>query len=58
MWLSATARLSAVGPLVVNGRMFIQGETSLMAYDVYNGLRLWEIENPEAVRTGDAQGAP
>lgn len=44
--------LGAVGPLVVNGRMFIQGETSLMAYDVYNGLLLWEIENPDAVRTG------
>ncbi|MBP89986.1 MAG: hypothetical protein CMJ64_25300 [Planctomycetaceae bacterium] len=42
----------AVGPLVVNGRMFVQGETSLMAYDAYNGLRLWEVENPEAVRTG------
>ena len=42
----------AVGPLVVNGRMFIQGETSLMAYDAYNGLFLWEVENPDAVRTG------
>jgi protein-L-isoaspartate O-methyltransferase len=29
--------LGAVGPLVVNGRMFIQGETSLMAYDAFNG---------------------
>jgi outer membrane protein assembly factor BamB len=42
----------AVGPLVVNGRMFVQGEDSLMAYDAYNGLFLWEIKNPEAVRTG------
>ena len=42
----------AVGPLVVNGRMFVQGETSLMAYDVYNGLFLWKIDNPDAVRTG------
>ena len=32
--------------------MFVQGETSLMAYDAYNGLRLWEVENPDAVRTG------
>ncbi len=42
----------AVGPLVVNGRMFIQGDKSLMAYDAYNGLFLWEAENPDAVRTG------
>ena len=42
----------AVGPLVVDGRMFVQSETSLMAYDAYNGLQLWEVENPEAVRTG------
>jgi outer membrane protein assembly factor BamB len=42
----------AVGPLVVDGRMFIQGESSLMAYDVYNGLFLWEVENSEATRTG------
>ncbi|MFV1968203.1 MAG: PQQ-binding-like beta-propeller repeat protein, partial [Pirellulaceae bacterium] len=42
----------AVGPLVVDGRMFVQGETSLMAYDAYNGLFLWEVENEEAVRTG------
>ncbi len=42
----------AVGPLVVDGRMFIQGENSLMAYDTYNGLFLWKVDNPEAVRTG------
>ena len=42
----------AVGPLVVNGRMFIQGERSLMAYDAYNGLPLWKVENLDTVRTG------
>ena len=42
----------AVGPLVVNGRMFVQGEDSLMAYDAYNGLFLWEVENAKAIRTG------
>ncbi|MCH7687599.1 MAG: PQQ-binding-like beta-propeller repeat protein, partial [Planctomycetes bacterium] len=42
----------AVGPLVVDGRMFIQGTDSLMAYDAYNGLFLWEHANPKAVRTG------
>jgi len=42
----------AVGPLVVNGRMFIQGTDSLLAYDTYNGQFLWEHANPTAVRTG------
>ncbi len=42
----------AVGPLVVNGRMFVQGTDHLMAYDVYNGVLLWKRENPKAVRTG------
>ncbi len=42
----------AVGPLVVNGRLFIQGTDHLMAYDVYNGLLLWKQPNPKAVRTG------
>ena len=44
--------LGAVGPLVINGRMFIQGETSLMAYDAFNGLFLWQKDNPQAIRTG------
>jgi outer membrane protein assembly factor BamB len=42
----------AVGPLVVNGRMFVQTEGSLRAYDAYNGLFLWEAKNPDALRTG------
>ncbi len=42
----------AVGPLVVDGRMFVQGTDHLMAYDVYNGLLLWKQENSKAVRTG------
>jgi outer membrane protein assembly factor BamB len=42
----------AVGPLTVNGRLFVQGEHKVMAYDAYNGLFLWEYENPEAHRTG------
>lgn len=42
----------AVGPLSVNGRLICQGETAVMAYDAYNGLFLWERENPTAVRTG------
>ena len=41
-----------VGPLVVNGRLFVQGHKSLLAYDAYNGLFLGEQENPDAIRTG------
>ncbi len=43
---------SAVGPLAVNGRLFIQGENSVMGYDAYNGQFLWERENTRAQRTG------
>ncbi len=42
----------AVGPLSVNGRLFVQGESTIMAYDAYNGRHLWTHENPKALRTG------
>ncbi|MEO6742000.1 MAG: PQQ-binding-like beta-propeller repeat protein, partial [Chthoniobacteraceae bacterium] len=42
----------AVGPLSVNGRLFIQGDDSMMAYDAYNGQQLWEVKNPGAMRSG------
>jgi len=42
----------AVGPVSVNGRLFIQGDESVMAYDAYNGQFLWETQNPGAVRAG------
>ena len=42
----------AVGPLAINGRLFIQGDSTIMAFDAYNGLFLWERDNPEAIRTG------
>ena len=42
----------AVGPLAVDGRLFVQGESSILAYDAYNGMHLWTQENPEAIRTG------
>lgn len=42
----------AVGPLAVNGRMFVQGENTIKAYDAYNGRHLWTLENPKAIRTG------
>lgn len=42
---------AAAGPLAVNGRLFVQGENLVMAYDSYNGLRLWEREIEGAMRT-------
>jgi outer membrane protein assembly factor BamB len=42
----------AVGPLAVAGKLIIQGADSVLAYDAYNGQFLWEVENPQALRTG------
>ncbi|MHC4876085.1 MAG: outer membrane protein assembly factor BamB family protein [Planctomycetota bacterium] len=42
----------AVGPLSVNGRLFVQGEATISAYDAYNGLFLWTYKNEKALRTG------
>jgi outer membrane protein assembly factor BamB len=42
----------AVGPLALGGRLIVQGDDRIAAYDAYNGLFLWEFKNPEAVRTG------
>ncbi|QDU93260.1 outer membrane protein assembly factor BamB family protein [Lignipirellula cremea] len=43
---------AAAAPLSTNGRMFIQGFESILCYDAYNGLFLWEVKNPGALRTG------
>ena len=42
----------AVGPLVINGRLIVQGEWTIKAYDAYNGVHLWTYQNPQAIRTG------
>ena len=42
---------AAAAPLAVNGRLFIQGENSVMAYDSYNGALLWKRDVPGAMRT-------
>ncbi len=42
----------AVGPLATNGRLFVQGETTISAYDSYNGQFLWKYDNPDAIRLG------
>jgi outer membrane protein assembly factor BamB len=44
--------VGAVGPISTNGRLFIQGEWSVMAYDAFNGRFLWEVDNPGALRAG------
>ena len=40
----------AAGPLAIDGRLLIQGENVLMAYDMYNGLKLWERRIEGAMR--------
>jgi outer membrane protein assembly factor BamB len=42
----------AVGPLAVNGKLFVQGTDTVMAYDAYNGRFLWKFGDKEALRTG------
>lgn len=42
----------AVGPLAVNGKLIVQGQFSVMAYDAYNGMFLWEHDNADVYRTG------
>ena len=34
----------------MDGRLFIQGEEVVMAYDAYNGTLLWERGIPGAIR--------
>ena len=56
----AERHLRAAAPLAINGRMFIQGEglgkrvgeaeNSIMAYDSYNGVKLWERRIRGALR--------
>lgn len=44
--------VGAAAPLSASGRLFVQGDESVMAYDAYNGQFLWELKNPGALRTG------
>ena len=47
----------AAAPLSINGRLFIQGFNVLMAYDAYNGLKLWERKIQGALRVGVSNDA-
>jgi outer membrane protein assembly factor BamB len=42
---------AAAAPLALNGRLFIQGENIVMAYDSYNGALQWKRNIPGAMRT-------
>lgn len=42
---------AAAAPLAINGKLFIQGENTVMAHDSYNGLELWKRDIPGAMRT-------
>ena len=37
-------------PVSINGRLFIEGEERVTAYDAYNGTFLWETALPGAIR--------
>jgi len=43
---------SNASPLAVAGRMFVEGENVLLAYDAYNGTPLWRRDIPGAQRLG------
>ncbi|HOE10693.1 MAG TPA: PQQ-binding-like beta-propeller repeat protein [bacterium] len=40
----------SMAPVSIDGRLFIQGEEEISAYDAYNGTFLWKREIPGAVR--------
>ena len=47
----------SASPVAKNGRLFVQGEELIRAYDAYNGTCLWERAMPGAVRVrADADG--
>ena len=48
----ANRHASPASPLAVGGRMFVQGEDIVMAYDAYNGVKLWDREIEGATRVG------
>ncbi|OGV69471.1 MAG: hypothetical protein A2283_06500 [Lentisphaerae bacterium RIFOXYA12_FULL_48_11] len=41
----------AAAPLSVNGVLFVQSEHAVSGYDAYNGLKLWDLNIPNVVRT-------
>jgi len=45
----------APAPLVLDSRFFLEGENILTAYDLYNGLKLWQRDIPGALRRSVSQ---
>ncbi len=41
-----------VPPVAGDGRFFVEGYQCVMAYDAYNGVKLWERDIPGVTRTG------
>ncbi|MBI5683502.1 MAG: PQQ-binding-like beta-propeller repeat protein [Verrucomicrobia bacterium] len=41
----------AAAPLSVNGIMLVEGEHAVNGYDAYNGLKLWQRNIPNVIRT-------
>ena len=57
LWFGAPGPLGMVdrharspSPVCMDGRMFVQGEETVRAFDAYNGTPLWERKIPGAVR--------
>ncbi len=47
-----------VSPLCLRGRLFVQGENFIAAYDAYNGAFLWRRDIPGAIRVrADVDGS-
>ena len=47
---------SIVAPLSIDGRLFVQAENTVMAYDAYNGVKLWQHDIPGVTRLGTKHG--
>ena len=47
----------AAAPVSLDGRMFIQGENVVMAYDIYNGVQLWKRDLTGAMRPNASHDA-
>jgi outer membrane protein assembly factor BamB len=49
--------IRGASPLAVDGRLFVQGENLIMAYDAYNGVQLWERQLLGAFRASTSSDA-
>ena len=54
---SPERHLRSAAPLSIDGRLFVQGEGTITAYDAYNGLKLWRRNIPGAARDNVSHNA-